>query len=82
MLYQAGRRICRHNDDLRPFFDRLKQKGKHSKMIFIAMGNKLLKIAFAMLTKKQPFHSKTAKSIKDQLAKKLKQKTSLKLIPA
>jgi len=82
VLYQAGRSICRHNDDLRPFFDRLKQKGKHSKMIFIAMGNKLLKIAFAMLTKKQPFHSKTDKSIKDQLAKKLKQQTSLELLPA
>jgi len=82
VLYQAGRSICRHNDDLRPFFDRLKQKGKHSKMIFIAMGNKLLKITFAMLTKKEPFHSKTATSIRDQLAKKLKQKSSLKLIPA
>ncbi len=60
VLYQAGRSLCRHNSDLRPFFNRLKQKGKHAKAIFIAMGNKLLKILFAMLTKKQPFLSKTA----------------------
>lgn len=60
VLYQAGRSLCRHNNDLKPFFDRLKQKGKHSKAIFIAMGNKLLKIIFAMLTKRQPFLAKTA----------------------
>lgn len=48
VLFQAGRSICRHNYDLKPFFDRLKQKGKHSKVIFIAMGNKLLKIVFAI----------------------------------
>ncbi|MFB9276553.1 IS110 family transposase [Cohnella cellulosilytica] len=60
VTYLAGRSLCLHNEDLKPFYERLKSRGKHERASFVAMGNKMLKIAFAMLRDKQPFHSSKA----------------------
>ncbi|WP_231578370.1 transposase [Paenibacillus sp. FSL H7-0357] len=57
VAYLAGRSLCLHNPDLKPFYERLKSRGKHPRSIFVAMGNKMLKIAFAMLRDKKPFLS-------------------------
>ncbi|MFS0722497.1 IS110 family transposase [Paenibacillus sp. 1P07SE] len=57
VTFLAGRSLCLHNADLKPFYERLKHRGKHERATFVAMGNKMLKIAFAMLRDKQPFHS-------------------------
>uniref|UniRef100_UPI0011A90920 transposase n=2 Tax=Paenibacillus TaxID=44249 RepID=UPI0011A90920 len=56
-VYLAGKSLCMHNKDLKPFYDRLKEKGKHERAIFVAMGNKMLKVAFAMLRDRLPFQS-------------------------
>lgn len=71
-LYSAGRNLCMHNRDLRPYYDRLKAKGKHARKIFVAMGNKFIKIAFAMLRDKKPFLSKQPGfRVLDEINKKL-----------
>ncbi|UCZ51570.1 IS110 family transposase [Bacillus shivajii] len=57
-VYYAGRSLSVHNDALKPFYSRLKEKGKKTKKIYIAMGNKFLKIAFAMLKNQTPFQCK------------------------
>ena len=57
VVYIAGKNLCMHNKDLMPFYERLKQRGKHERAIFVAMGNKMLKIAFAMLRDRSPFQS-------------------------
>jgi transposase len=57
VVYLAGRNLCMHNHDLKAFYLRLKERGKHERAIFIAMGNKMLKIAFAMLRDRLPFLS-------------------------
>lgn len=57
VVYLVGRSLCLHNPDLKPFYERLKSRGKHSRSIIVAMGNKMLKIAFAMLRDKKPFLS-------------------------
>ena len=54
-VYNVGKRLTVHNEVLKPFATRLKEKGKKAGAIYIAMGNKLLKIAFPMLTKGEPF---------------------------
>ncbi|WP_019412425.1 IS110 family transposase [Paenisporosarcina sp. TG20] len=54
-IYTAGRCLARHNDALKPFAVRLKEKGKKAGKINIAMGNKFIKIAFAMLKNQKPF---------------------------
>lgn len=54
-VYNAGRTLCVHNEALKPFYSRLKEKGKKAGQIYIAMGNKFLKTAFAMLKNHKPF---------------------------
>lgn len=54
-VYNAGKSLTVHNEVLKPFANRLKDKGKKAGAIYIAMGNKFLKVAFAMLTKGKPF---------------------------
>lgn len=73
VLYLAGRNICLHNQDLKPFYERLKARGKHERAIFVAMGNKLLKVAFAMLRDRLPFQSQCpGYHILNEVNKKLK----------
>ncbi len=55
VVYNAGRTLSVHNDALKPFYTRLKEKGKKAGKIYIAMGNKFLKIAFSMLKNHKPF---------------------------
>ncbi|MDQ0233664.1 IS110 family transposase [Metabacillus malikii] len=54
-VYSAGKSLSVHNKALKPFCTRLKEKGKKAGSIYIAMGNKFLKIAFSMLKNQQPF---------------------------
>lgn len=73
VVYLAGRNLCTHNKDLKPFYERLKGRGKHARSIFIAMGNKMLKIAFAMLRDRSPFLSQCSSyHILNEINKKLK----------
>ncbi|MCG1027117.1 IS110 family transposase [Virgibacillus halodenitrificans] len=57
IVYTVGKCLAQHNQDLKLFYNRLKDKGKHPRKIYVAMGNKFIKIAFAMLKNKQPFES-------------------------
>lgn len=72
IIYNLGRCLAMHNKDLQPFVTRLKEKGKHARKVFIALGNKFVKIAFAMLRDKKPFISKVGPyEILDEINKKL-----------
>ena len=76
VVYLAGKSLSMHNPDLRSFYDRLKEKGKHSRKAFIAVGNKFIKIAFAMIRDHKPFISlQNEKSILDEMNSKLKYHT-------
>ncbi|MFY0546351.1 sigma 54-interacting transcriptional regulator, partial [Brevibacillus sp. H7] len=41
VVYTAGKCLSLHNTELRPFYERLKEKGKHARKIHIAMGKPL-----------------------------------------
>jgi transposase len=72
IVYTVGKSLVQHNQDLKPFFTRLKDKGKHPRKVYIAVGNKFIKIAFSMLRNNQPFRSKQeGYSILDEYKKKL-----------
>ncbi|MFH5182699.1 IS110 family transposase [Paenibacillus sp. TAB 01] len=73
VVFLAGRNLCLHNQDLKTFYERLKSRGKHERAIFLAMGNKMLKIAFAMLRDQVPFASQSTKyQVTTEINKKLK----------
>jgi transposase len=72
IIYNVGRCLSMHNKDLLPFVDRLKERGKHPRKVFIALGNKFIKIDFAMLRDKKPFVSKQPEfNILNEINKKL-----------
>ena len=48
VLYMCAMSAIKHNQVCKELFDRLKAKGKNGKVALIAMGNKLLKQAFAV----------------------------------
>jgi len=58
MVYTVGKSLAQHNKDLRPYYEKLKARGKHARKAFIALGNKFIKIAFSMLKHKKPYESK------------------------
>ena len=71
-VYSAGKSLSIHNEALKPFYARLKEKGKKAGSVYIAMGNKFLKIAFAMLKNKKPFEwNNSTFNYKEEVFKKL-----------
>jgi transposase len=72
IVYTVGKSLAQHNKDLKPFFDRLRDKGKHARKAYIAMGNKFIKIAFSMLKHHKPYRSDQANySYLSEIKKKL-----------
>jgi transposase len=55
MLYLATLSAARYNPAIKPFYDRLRARGKASKVARCAAARKLLHIAWAVATKGQPF---------------------------
>ncbi|WP_412759197.1 transposase [Neobacillus mesonae] len=58
MVYVVGKSLAQHNKDLRPFYEKLIERGKHAKKGYTALGNKFIRIAFLMITHKKPLESK------------------------
>lgn len=72
IVYTVGKCLAQHNKDLRPYYERLIQRGKHPRKAFIALGNKFIRIAFSMLKNKKPFESKQEEyTIFHEIKKKL-----------
>lgn len=59
-LYMPALSAIRHNPVLRAFADRLKAKGKPSKVVIVAVMRKLLVMAYTLLKKQQLFTVPTA----------------------
>jgi transposase len=72
MVYTVGKLLAQHNQDLRPYYLGLKERGKHARKAFIALGNKFIRIAFSMLKHKKPYESKQKEyTIFNEIKKKL-----------
>lgn len=54
-LYMAALSAAQHNPVIRPFYQRLRQQGKPVKVARCAAARKLLHLAWAVVTKQQPF---------------------------
>lgn len=54
-LYIASISAARHNPQIRAFYDRLVARGKSKKVAHCAAARKLLHLAWAVVTKRQPF---------------------------
>jgi transposase len=59
VLYLATLSAARYNPAIKPFYDRVRARGKAPKVARCAAARKLLHIAWAVATKKQPFDPRT-----------------------
>lgn len=73
-VYRAGKSMNRQNPMMRKKADEMKAKGKKMGQIYIALGNRLLRIAFAMMKKKQVYQPADpgGKSLQQVIAGKLR----------
>ena len=56
-LYRAGRSMMLQNPAMKEKYKEMKERGKKVKQMYIALGNRLLRLAYAMMTKKQLYQS-------------------------
>ncbi|WNF35057.1 IS110 family transposase [Bacillaceae bacterium IKA-2] len=57
VVYNIGKSLAQHNKDVRPYYENLRAKGKHQRKAYIALGNKFIRIAFAMLTNRTVYQT-------------------------
>jgi transposase len=60
VLYMAAKTAARHNQTIKPFFQRLEKEGKLYKVAIVACMRKLLVIANALLRDRQPYRENFA----------------------
>jgi len=58
IVYTIGKCLAQHNKDLRPYYEGLRNRGKHQRKAYIAIGNKFIRIAFAMLKNRMVYETK------------------------
>lgn len=68
-LYTSAMIAAMYNPAIRPFYERLVGQGKAKKLALVACMNKLLRIAYACVTKKQVFNSNLAAAQADGAGK-------------
>ena len=48
-VYQIGRSLSVNNPDMKKKYNDLKERGKHAKQAYIALGNRMIRLAFSMI---------------------------------
>lgn len=77
IVYLVGKVCSTSNPDLRKHYIALKDRGKKTRQAYIAIGNRVLRIAFAMLKKRDFYRSnELSYSLKTQIERKLSTKKS------
>lgn len=75
IVYLVGKGCSTTNPDLREHYIALKEKGKKTRQAYIANGNRMLRIAFAMLKRGELYQSKNPNyCLKSQIERKLSTK--------
>jgi hypothetical protein len=58
IVYTIGKCLAQHNNDLSSYYDKLRERGKHQRKAYIALGNKFIRIAFSMLKNRTVYETK------------------------
>ena len=74
-LYRAGRSMMLQNPAMQEKYKEMKERGKKPGQMYIALGNRLLRLAYAMLKKKQLYQStQESYCLQSVIASKLRNK--------
>lgn len=50
-VYQIGRSLAQNNPEMKEKYRALRERGKHTKQAYIALGNRMIRLAFSMIKK-------------------------------
>lgn len=72
IVYQVGKSLAKNNPDMKKKYLGLKERGKHPGQAYIALGNRMIRLAFSMI-KQQTLYRTNHKNytLLDQISKKL-----------
>lgn len=77
VVYNIGKSLAQHNKDVRPYYENLRARGKHQRKAYIALGNKFIRIAFAMLKNRTVYQTNDESYQYLQMMKKKLQHTKM-----
>jgi len=72
VVYQTGRTLAVNNPEMKQRYQAFKERGKHTNQAYIALGNRMIRLAFSMI-KKQTLYQTDQENygLLDELKKKL-----------
>jgi transposase len=72
VVYQAGRSLASNNPEMKQRYEALKARGKHHRQAYIALGNRMIRLAFSMIKYQTLYRTEQENyTLHDQLSKKL-----------
>jgi transposase len=73
VTYQIGRSLAQNNPDMKQRYLAFKEKGKYSGQAYIALGNRMIRLAFSMIKNQTLYHTDQQNyTLFDQVNKKLR----------
>ncbi|WP_066173758.1 IS110 family transposase [Bacillus marinisedimentorum] len=75
IVYQVGKSLAVNNPEMKKRYIALKDRGKHPGQAYIALGNRMIRLAFSMIRHQNLYHTDQENySLYDELSKKLHKK--------
>lgn len=72
-VYQIGRSLSVNNPDMEEKYNALKERGKHAKQAYIALGNRMIRLAFSMIKHQALYKTNQSNyTLVDQITRKLR----------
>ncbi|RXJ02190.1 IS110 family transposase [Anaerobacillus alkaliphilus] len=72
-VYQIGKSLAMHNPKMKKQYQEMRDRGKYARQAYIALGNRMIRLAFAMIRKQTMYQSEEADyTLLAELTKKLK----------
>ncbi len=72
VVYQVGKSLATNNPEMKQRFEAMKARGKHHRQAYIALGNRMIRLAFSMIKYQTLYRSDEENyTLYDQLDKKL-----------
>lgn len=73
ITYQVGRSLAQKNPAMNKHYLALKERGKHTNQAYIALGNRMIRLAFAMIRKQSLYETEhESYALYEELKKKLR----------
>ena len=83
IVYQVGKSLAVNNPEMHQRYLSLKERGKHSRQAYIALGNRMIRLAFSMIRNQTLYQTKAENyTLYDEISKKIRKENVEKFFKA